>query len=655
MCGYDGGNTWFPYHSLVPAFLARALNFTLFHESPSSATAMCSAVQSPRHARPPPKRALEEADPDRASDFDSSDLAGAPPQVLSFLIDLRNKQSKRPDHPGGNPTKTEPNRLGELVDLLTTEIRESVTIHKTPDTSHLSDILHKLQSLAASLVSALDDKQEASLSFDHDTVLISGDRPDPNQEQLLEDVGSVVENDQFEAALGTRFAPINVDLLSAKDRMATFPDVLESGLEGLERRIQLGIHAWPDKNLAQFRPGQMVTAGILNELLLMDLPLRYSLGIPATRAKKLRKTCSGIVLTYYVDVSNQMSTVESEKNHFVISIINFENMMFTFWRMSNEKFQELKVEYEEALDLRLEGSSHNLGNYDGNCCVFRCAEAMRSYFSIDAGVIQDEISLRLYFLKRLIESWSGTTHEAASCQAPNSDGSLPSDSIAQVTWELGEDFDPDSDINDLVTAAQLSLDWAPHEGLDIVEPTDGYLPQTPLPSERINNQALPTTSGNFLISFSDRPERALRRRLLETDETEIELPRKRKSTETPSVIDSLMTALIDDGASRLRHHILTFNRDSPKLPNSWDEKISWEEQTADILKLASKWEESSEVASLVALVLRVYGLDCMVAIARRNANIAEGQPDPPISTTVAAEYLWRGRKERPTDQAVRWN
>lgn len=146
-------------------------------------------------------------------------------------------------------------------------------------------------------------------------------------------------------------APINIESLSLEypSARAALPNLSGSDSEALENLVQFGMEIWPEKKLDQFRPGQPVTAGILNELLHKVLPPQYAIGVPPHRIHKLKETCAGLVIPYHVNEVDQLTRVESEKNHFVVVIVDMENKKFTSWGMTEEMHRSSRVEYEKAL------------------------------------------------------------------------------------------------------------------------------------------------------------------------------------------------------------------------------------------------------------------------------------------------------------------
>lgn len=149
--------------------------------------------------------------------------------------------------------------------------------------------------------------------------------------------------------------PINIESLPLEypSAQAALPNLSESDSDDLENLVQFGMNIWPEKKLDQFRPGQPVTAGILNELLCKVLPAPYAIGIPPRRIHKLKETCAGCVIPYHVNEVDQLTRVESEKNHFVVAIVDMENKKFTSWGMTEEMHRSSRVEYEKALGISL--------------------------------------------------------------------------------------------------------------------------------------------------------------------------------------------------------------------------------------------------------------------------------------------------------------
>lgn len=169
------------------------------------------------------------------------------------------------------------------------------------------------------------------LPFDRDVVMVDlpnevpehgRDAPlvSPTPEQLFVSVYDdkpILETCQTQAMLGTLSAPITVEWLPAEDPLSTapFPDLSGSDLDVLKALVEYSVKHWPDKNLNHFLPGRFVPEWVLMELLRIDLPGQYTLGVPPNRISKLSKTYVGTVLPYHVNNVNQLSEIANEKNH----------------------------------------------------------------------------------------------------------------------------------------------------------------------------------------------------------------------------------------------------------------------------------------------------------------------------------------------------
>ncbi|KAI1324951.1 hypothetical protein F5Y16DRAFT_401956 [Xylariaceae sp. FL0255] len=226
------------------------------------------------------------------------------------------------------------------------------------------------------------------------------------QKELLDkiqDGDPVIENRHARTLPDTPIAEVSLPEKHFGPRM-TFPNLSGPNSEILEQLVQFGIKYWPDKKVEQFRSGQHVAAETLYNLLRIDLPAQYTLGTPPNRVNKLKETCAGTIMPYHVNHLDQLSQSEYEKNHFVIAVVNKQNKTFVSWGMSTAMHEKSLAEYREALKLELTAVAHQLGDYTGNCCAFRCAEAIRSYFGIDRST-RNEVQLRCYFLEQLLGSW----------------------------------------------------------------------------------------------------------------------------------------------------------------------------------------------------------------------------------------------------------
>lgn len=283
-----------------------------------------------------------------------------------------------------------------------------------------------------------------------------------------------------------------------------------------------------------------------------------------------------------------------------------------------------------------------LSDSTGNCSAFRCVEAVRSYFGVDA-TVRNESSLRLYFLKRLLESWIRTTTQVVELQ-------VPGESVTAVATSSHLPFrdQPGQTVTTLTTTGLLLSDHQHNAD----RPNAA---QTPLPStlakeasaglrssQDLNKieEAMPTrkhlgAAGQISSrKFSGKrpamvPVSTQSREKDDSGTEPAEPPPKRKDKEAPSpeILAEKLTG--SDAVERIRHHVLTYKRDPPVFSKAW-EHGDWAEQTCRFLDLADEWDEKSKFSSLVALILRTHGVERIYIEARRKFRISEEAEDPPL-------------------------
>ncbi|KAK0624370.1 hypothetical protein B0T14DRAFT_565647 [Immersiella caudata] len=173
----------------------------------------------------------------------------------------------------------------------------------------------------------------------------------------------------------------------------TLPELSGTFTEKLAALIEFGgrLH-WPEIEFSRFNPGRFISGHILDALLTLDNQSEYTLGTPPERAAKI--TTNGIVFPYNVN-----------DNHWVIAIIDKERKMFTSYGMTKEQVDKYSGAYQEAFQVGpLEVTSHDLPDHTGNTCALRCCDAFAKYLGIPRAIIQNELSLRLFYLQRLLQS-----------------------------------------------------------------------------------------------------------------------------------------------------------------------------------------------------------------------------------------------------------
>ncbi|KAK3362399.1 hypothetical protein B0T25DRAFT_594906 [Lasiosphaeria hispida] len=177
----------------------------------------------------------------------------------------------------------------------------------------------------------------------------------------------------------------------------TLPELSGTVEEQLAALIEFGTSHWPQVEFCRFKRGVMITGAILEGLLRLDLnQSNYVLGVPPRRVAKIttKDGIDGIVNPFHV-----------RGNHWVIAIIGKKRKTFTSYGMTTEEVDEYRGSYQEALQLgSLEAVSYDLEDYTGNTCAFRCCDAFAAYLGIRQAIIQDQLSLRLFYLQRLLQS-----------------------------------------------------------------------------------------------------------------------------------------------------------------------------------------------------------------------------------------------------------
>lgn len=178
----------------------------------------------------------------------------------------------------------------------------------------------------------------------------------------------------------------------------TLPELSGTIGEQLATLIKFGASHWPRDDLLQFKSGKMITGRILYELLSLELEQfgEYTLGVPPQRAAKATAGGSivSIVMPYNVN-----------DNHWVIAIIDKKRKTFIAYGMTEDMLNEYKVAYQDALQVSpLEATLHPLQDYTGNTCAFRCCDALARYLGTRSAMMLDPLSLRLFYLQRLLQS-----------------------------------------------------------------------------------------------------------------------------------------------------------------------------------------------------------------------------------------------------------
>lgn len=368
------------------------------------------------------------------------DLANAPPGVTEFLLKLTSQNSDKTGCQDRREAVTglaQSNSLSERLEFLTGTLQMLAEQPELPETIHdtpWADFVNKIDILIAAVenfrtwqngdptnlpidvslqgceskqAGELDIQPEVqtesdsskpgeALSFDHDVVIVdaveAADKHNQNLKPVThkrlpnrcQDNELVTDVSQACALQGTSSAPINVELLPAEDASLRMPipDFCGSDSDILENLVQFGMKNWPQKTFDYFRPGKHATAGILNDLLRTNLPVQFALGVPPHRVNNLEETFAGIVMPFHVNETNQISNIESEKNHFVIAIVDKQNKTFTSWGMSRIMHQESQVAYEEALGIRLAGIRNKVRNLKTFSDRLLIALARRLYWQL---------------------------------------------------------------------------------------------------------------------------------------------------------------------------------------------------------------------------------------------------------------------------------
>lgn len=260
--------------------------------------------------------------------------------------------------------------IGKLRAKLRVELRAELRAEVRAEVR--AELRAELRAEVSQLLQVNSEERESgeasALTFDRDAAM-SDESGEPAEHGRMpgraQDDEAGVESSRDRAQLGNSSAAVKADLLlPVKDLGPTSPLPNSSGSDSdvLEELVLFGLKHWPGKNLDCFRPGQLVTGYILNEVLRADVPAQYGLGVPPNRVQKLQETCAGIVFPYHVNDTNQLSEDENERNHFVIAIVNKQDKTFTSWGMSEAMVQKSKVEYEKALCSHLATVSYKVRN-----------------------------------------------------------------------------------------------------------------------------------------------------------------------------------------------------------------------------------------------------------------------------------------------------
>ncbi|KAI1319050.1 hypothetical protein F5Y16DRAFT_406121 [Xylariaceae sp. FL0255] len=572
-------------------------------------------------------------------------------------------------------------QLGELVQSLTAIIRGLTTqqTHQSTasdNTSFWSDLVCEINKLtiAVNTFLARQDLETAQeenastqvqmqarrkgahsatispLSFDHNAIMVdvpteavvcSHDDSTPSiQKELLDEIQDgdpVIESRHARTLPDTPIAEVSRPEKHFGPRM-TFPNLSGPDSEILEQLVQFGIKYWPDKKVEQFRSGQHVAAETLYDLLRIDLPAQYTLGIPPNRVNKLKETCAGTIMPYHVNHLDQLSQSEYEKNHFVIAVVNKQNKTFVSWGMSTAMHEKSLAEYREALKLELTAVAHQLGDYTGNCCAFRCAEAIRSYFGIDRST-RNEVQLRCYFLEQLLGSWMVTSSRKSKAQCHSESSTIVASSSSQrAQLEKAAGY-PDTKQVAVVDPQQL-------EGIL----TEGIVASPASESARVPLLTKSKLAGKRL---ADKPEQSQAKKN-DIGIESIKPPPKRKCKETPS-IKTLAKELTGSGAiERIRQHVLAWNRGNLSLPGAWDKEGDWARNAIKLINDADNWDEKSALDTLVALTLRTRGVECIFIRARSMLCLDEEAPDPRIPSSIIDEICPHIREKRTPTAFRTW-
>lgn len=286
---------------------------------------------------------------------------------------------------------------------------------------------------------------------------------------------------------------------------------------------------------------------------------------------------------------------------------------------------------------------------------------MRSYFRIDT-TVRNEASLRLFFLTRLLKSWTRTNTQAVEGQASGN-------SVAAVAASS-----PLASCDQTVSSTTGLLLSDPDDRADRPKTARTPLPSIPTKQaeERGTNSQAPSTKLGETIPVRKHvgadgrtsPRRSSRKRPTKartstqswakhnTDPAEPPLKRQDKEAPSPEVLAEELTG--SDAARRIRHHVLAWKRDAPAFPKAWDEQGGWLQQTCELLNLAHEWDEKSEFSRLVALILRTNGVERIYIEARRKFQINEDAEDPPLPTHFIDQFSPHLREKRSVAAFRTW-
>lgn len=299
---------------------------------------------------------------------------------------------------------------------------------------------------------------------------------------------------------------------------------------------------------------------------------------------------------------------------------------------------------------------HQLGDYTGNCCAFRCVEAVRSHFGIDT-TIRNEVSLRLFFLGRLLKSWVETKNGAAEVQGPEqSIIGVPDPSQPLSGPDHAQSSSSESRNNPTMDAPELVVRTVPHQADTALTPvwdanssesddSTGHISASPCP--KLARTPLPNVPTKQTSAGKTNSSRFSRKRSAEEfiiltqspEEDAIgtesaEPPRKRKDKETPSLKFLAEELIGSDAIKRIRRHVLAHNRRGPVLSTSSGEHEDWAKKTCEFLNLADQWEEKSEFSRLVALIFRIHGVERIYIEARSILMLDKEDSVPKLPTVI---------------------
>lgn len=304
---------------------------------------------------------------------------------------------------------------------------------------------------------------------------------------------------------------------------------------------------------------------------------------------------------------------------------------------------------------------------------------MRCYFKKDQSV-RDEISVRLFFLRQLLESWRSTENTATK----------PQPLRHKTTTAVGDSLQPSSFLEPTVATMQgkhpgilatcnlpllqsdngrksedtgQAVESPLHQMTSALQPIVSTKQSSQV--KRGDEQCFMQSTAYFdslvckkdidLISLSNESkidrriniERPFSKRVAsehassscspEEEDDGIALAGplpKRKDKHAPSPRILAKQLLGPGGAERLKRHILTFARSAPAFPEAFDEHGDRTKQICEILNLAKDWEEKSAFSKLVGLILRTHGVELINAEARSMLKLDEKAPDPLVPKAI---------------------